>query len=347
MNVKKNTHYYGLDVLRLIWLYAIVHYHTYETFFFNDNYILRYEDSIYTRLEYLIRALSFSGFSIVTLSSFLLGWSHMNFKKWLSLIGIMCIGTYLLAAVEGDGFLAPYWEWDIYPFLAVSFTILLLLKSFPKLMYITSLLSIGVLFFPFWYWESHFPVGAWRDIFVGDCTVIKNGSWPLLPWIALPLIMFSLAHWIQSHNSAKKYVHNGSKQEFLLWTFLLLALLPWVADYFYTPIGPGFACYMHRRGPISFLSYWLWVLLLIRLSLLTTVNDYLNKFRFIHFLTSLQWSRNMGLAYALHFIFLDIGYNWSNIYLSHHYLLDVFFILMVIGVELLCRLLQKVRPPFW
>lgn len=342
--------FYGLDVLRLVWLFAIIYFHTLENFFYDNTYVLALGSSLFSFFQYPVRALVFSGFAIVTLSSFLLGWIDMSRKKWISLMGVLALGALFLSWLEGDEAQTFYIQWDIYYFHFASFGLIALLQLRRELLYTVTILFLPLLFFPVWNWDHLLDSTAWlKDLLLGDCTREGQGSWPLIPWLAIPLAMYSLAKYIQSHPNLKNKIHTLEKKETLIWAVLLITAIPWLGGYFHTPIGSKFSCYVHRRPPIEFWSQWLYVLFAMRISLLKSVNTYLHQKTIITHISKLQWSKNMGLAYALHFIFLNIGYNWKTTYLKEQFWIDIFFISMIVGVELTCRFLaflhQKVRPP--
>lgn len=341
MNTPSKPRFYALDVLKLIWLVTILHFHSYETFFYNDDFIMGAGESLLWVLHYPIRALSFSGFAIVTLTSFLLGWVHLTAKKWMSLMGILGLGALLLAWLNGDQNHTFYLQWDIYYFHFASFGIIALLQTQKKWLYALSVAFLPLLFIPVWNWDYLLNNTGWiKDAVLGDCTKDGHGSWPLLPWLAMPLAMYSLADVIKSDPSYKQRLFSFDKKELWVWSILLIAALPWLDGYFFTPIGPQFGCYMHRQPPLSFWSHWIWVLFLIRMGFLNTVNDYLKSKKWVQFISSLEWSKNMGLAYALHFLFLNIGYRWIDVFREHQFLVDIFNISMLVGVELACRILR-------
>lgn len=341
MTIKHRERYYGIDILRLIWLLAIIYFHCLENFFYSNEMALEPGFSFSYYASFLVRCLVFSGFAIVTLSSFLLGWIKMGFRKWCTLMGILALGALFLSWLQGTETQPFFFQWDIYNFHFASFALIAVLQIRMRLLYSVTLLLLPLLVFPIWQWDYLFDFNAsLKDILLGDCSINEGyGSWPLFPWLAIPLAMYSAAKWIQSHPNVKKRFHAPEKQELWIWGALLLASLPWLGGYYWTPIGPDFSCYVHRRPPIEFWSQWLWVLFLMRISFIEKVNEVLKPNKTIQFLSSLQWSKNMGLAYALHFIFLNIGYNWADEFRRQGLYLDLFFVFLVAGVEVSCRFL--------
>lgn len=344
MNTRYKTRYYGFDLLRLTWLFAIIYFHTLETFFYSNTYDLALGESLFSYFQYPVRALTFSGFAIVSLSSFLLGWITMDRKKWISLMGVLALGALFLSWLEGDENQTFYIQWDIYYFHFASFALIGVLQIRKPILYVVSLLFLPLLFYPVWIWDSALDSwGWWKDLLLGDCSrQVGQGSWPLLPWLAIPLLMYSAAKLIRSNPERESWSHSFGYREGALWAFVLVGLSPWSDGYFFTPIGSDFSCYVHRRPPIEFWSQWVWVLFLMRLSLVTFINLRLSNNRFVRFLSQMQWSQNMGLAYALHFIFLNLGFRWSELYKTEQHWIDVFFVFLILGVEALCLLLRAV-----
>lgn len=341
MNETRKTRYLGIDLLRLIWLFAIIYFHTLETFFYNNDYTLHFGESLFSFFQYPVRSLTFSGFAIVSLSSFLLGWITMDKRKWATLMGVLALGALFLSWLEGDEEKIFYIQWDIYYFHFASFALIGILQVRRSLLYTTTLLSLPLLFLPVWQWDHTLDsYGYIKDLLLGDCSrQVGQGSWPLLPWIAIPLTMYSLAKWIQSNTKIKQCFHFPHPHEWYVWAVLLITSLPWIGGYFWTPIGPDFSCYVHRRPPIEFWSQWIWVIFFMRLSFIESINKKLKQQTWLHPISNLQWSKNMGLAYAIHFVFLNLGHNFTDHFQTNALYLDIFFLSLLTGVELTCRLL--------
>lgn len=338
MTIEKTHRFYALDILKFIWLMTIIHFHVYETYFYSNELVLNVGNSFFSFLHYPIRALAFSGFAIVTLTSFLVGWVHLTLKKWLSLMGILALGAFFLAWLNGDEQQFFYLQWDIYNFHFASFLIIALLQTHKKLLYGVSILFFPLLFFPVWEWDYLLDGTGWlKDALIGDCIKEGHGSWPLIPWLAMPLGLYSIANIIKSNTNYKQRIRVISSKEFMVWATLLIVTLPWLNGYFNTPIGSQFSCYVHRRPPIYFWSHWMWVVFFIRIGFLDTVNNYLKNKKWVQFISSLEWSKNMGLAYAIHFIFLNLGSYWIEAFQERQYLLDIFNFSMILGVEWSCR----------
>lgn len=331
-------HYYGLDLIRLIFIWAIVNFHVYETFFYQTENILPTNYSIYSNLETLIKTFTFSGFGLITLSSFLMGLINMNFKKWKQLFIVFTVGCLLLALLNAENHQWFYFEWDVYNFLFVCFLLISILQLNHKLLYFTSILVFCLLFFPIWnldFYLNNLP--TLKNILLGDCNKPGLGGWPLLPWAGMVFASYSIGKYIQYNNELKSKLQIFTKIEFIIWFILIFSLSPWLGTYSLTPMGPDFACFTHRRPPIEFFSHWILLLFFIRISLVNSVNIFLKKQKWVLFISNLQWNKNLGLAYALQFIFLNIGYNWHDLYLNTPFLIDFFILFLFLGVEFTCR----------
>jgi len=82
------------------------------------------------------------------------------------------------------------------------------------------------------------------------------------------------------------------------------------------------------------------------LSLVDTFNGWLARRTWVRGVSQMQWSQNMGLAYALHFVFLNLGYRWVEIYKSDQQWIDVFFVFLILGVESLCQIFKILTQKF-
>ncbi len=343
INSQRLEHYYGLDLIRLVFVWAIVNFHVYETFFYQTTNILSLSTSVYSNLEIAIKTFAFGGFGLITLSSFLIGRIDMNLRKWKKLFFIFSFGCLLLAWLQAEDDQWFYFEWDVYNFLFVCFILISILQKNIKVLYTVSILAFTLLFFPIWNLDYHLndhPV--LKNIIFGNCNEWGQGGWPLLPWIGMVLGSYSLGKYIQSNDKIKSRLKITNKLELLLWLIVILGLSPWLGTYALTPMGPEFACFTHRRPPIEFFSHWLLLIFFIRISMITTLNEYLKDQKWMQFLSSLQWSKNLGLAYALQFIFLNIGFHWQHLYLNTPYLIDVFILTLFIGVELTSRIITRI-----
>lgn len=348
MTENKKPRFYGLDLLRLLFIFSILIFHTYETFFYNNEFILSDKKTVFLFLHVFARSFSFSGFGFVTLTSFLLGSLALTRKRWMYLMGVLSLGFVLLSWMEADGENLFFFQWDIYTFHFFSFALIWILNISPTLIKVVSFSALPLLFFPIWQLDVFLPDNTFiKDALLGDCSIIGHGSWPIFPWVAIPLVSYSLARYIFSSPLRLGKLGTFDKKEKWLWPLLLFLTLPFIGGYFSTPIGPGFACYVHRRPPIEFWSHWLWVIFFMRVSFLKTVNVYLKSKDTVQFLSKLQWSRNIGLAYAIHFAFLNLGYQGLSLYEKYPPLLDLFFITMLVGVEVTCRILIYLKNKCW
>jgi hypothetical protein len=166
--------------------------------------------------------------------------------------------------------------------------------------------------------------------------------------MGIVFIPFSIAQIIQKTPKYKNIFHDVlTKKELVAWLSIIILLSPWLGEYALTPGGPDFGCYVYRRPPIVFFSHWAIVLFLIRLSFVFKINNYLKEFKLIIYISSLHWNRHLGLAYGLHFIFLNLGYLWKDMYLTTPFLIDFFIVCMLISVELSSRLIfYFLKPDF-
>ena len=88
------TRIYGFDIIRLFCIWAIIIFHTYETLIFKDEIPQFLNHSLYSFIQHYARVLAVSGFYIVALSSFLIGYRRN--QKWGSLLALALFGFFLL-----------------------------------------------------------------------------------------------------------------------------------------------------------------------------------------------------------------------------------------------------------
>lgn len=287
----------GLDWLRLFAMLAISWFHFYENVIWNDHVIFEKQASVlFEFIQVYSRTLSFSGFVIIALTSFLMAatGSLSRFKKrhvWL--FALLCAGAFLvLPFYAGDG--SYLLEWDIYHLLLFNFLLLLIFRQYSS--YFFTLLGVAgfvLLWVPVW--DAQLPAGLISTIFVGDCSLQKQSPWPLLPWSGLIWFSFSLGIAVRKYRNEISHFHKG---EIIFLPFLFLGASQW-GSYYSTPVGETFYCYMNRQSPFVFWGHFIWVLAFIRISLTASLNQYFLSSRILSSVSRLQWSQSFGLCYLV------------------------------------------------
>ncbi len=327
---------YGFDLIRFFSVCAIIIFHSYETLIFKDEIPTFLDNSLYSYIQHYARLLTVSGFYIVALSSFLIGFRQN--QKWGHLLGLATIGFFLLAWVEADDLKSNYlFEWDIYPFLLTAWTPLFFAKKNVQAIKVMGFIGFVLLSFPFWKFLE-FKNNFLQIAFFGSCHNGQGQGWPLFPWIGIVWGFFFLGFFLKRNSQAFFNLKSFSSREKWMWGFLLFPSIFHLGAYYRVPIGPGFSCFVFRRSLTDFWAHMIFLLFAMRISLLENVNLWLKKFDLIQRLSALYWSQHFGICYIAHFFILGIfsipGYNF---YSQHPHLFDMVVVLTFPLTELLCR----------
>ncbi|MCR9204411.1 MAG: heparan-alpha-glucosaminide N-acetyltransferase domain-containing protein [Halobacteriovoraceae bacterium] len=321
-----------LDLVRLMAMLAIVTFHSTEFVFFSNNIQIQNSTYLYKILHEYARLVPYSGHYIILLSFFLIGYTgkvYKNLSRWVMLF--LSAHVMVMIAFHEGPFSTYKMEWDIYPFLAVSFLLLAFLqrinfKRWELLLLFSTLVlmvPIDVLNIP-----KSFPL--LKMVFLGHCEGQSLGAWPLFPWLALPLFSLSLG---KLSFEKLNFLKSMNFKELSLWSIGLgLSLAGFfkfhmpMKDSF--PIGGGFYCFILRRSVLEFWSSFFPLLFLIRLSFLVKAEFGLRK---------LSWNNNFAFTYIIHLGFLSLGVLGESLFLKMPLLFDLFIIIVIVGSEVLGR----------
>lgn len=290
---------YGLDLIRLIAFPAIVIYHFSWVFWFEppDPYPLPLRI-----LELYARFFSFSGFIVVFLSSFLIGFKSGEYKKhsWLPffLLGAWFIFCFLTYLKEGDSNI----DWDIYPLLLVGIVSgRLLLKQTRFSQNAFLVFSLFLLLFPVWEFQNSFnlPPYLGRTLF-GQCPE-DYSDWPIFPWVGL-MWLGMIGGSRMREGMQKGWDFGFRKWEYPLGIFLFAYFWQFKGAYFSVKLGDAWACFTFRQSPLIFWAHMLFWMALIRISFEPRVQNALKQNRYVLALSNLRISRYFFLSYILHYI---------------------------------------------
>jgi uncharacterized protein YqgC (DUF456 family) len=245
--------------------------------------------------------LSFSGFTVVFLFYFLLGFKGKNLnalksKGILFLSGLVFLSAICAIAFDSDFFL----EWDIYHFLIASFFIFIFLKNKLKGSSYQICFWLLLACTPFWAFEYR---GFGSDVLFGDC-VEGTGMWPLMPGLFFLFFAYTLGAFAKEKREAL-----GFKWSLAIVGLSLVGLAVVSSQYFrLTPLGSDFGCYVHRP-PV-----WVWITTVLSFGGLflgacnAKINDLALIKRLSEPLSRYEWNKNFGLCYLTHWGFLLILY---------------------------------------
>lgn len=327
----------GWDIIRLLSFIAIAYFHyLYFCWYLLEEPKPEYS-AIFHALSIYSRSISFSGFSILLLSSILWG-VNQKLPSYVFLF-------FFLMASLGLSFMTSdtYFElsWDIYFLLFVGFLSLKLIKN--KLL--IGIIGFIFLWIPFWKLRSyiHMPDGL-AEVLLGRCDT-DNGDWPIFPWIGLIWFGYGIGTIISTYSARLNKIN---RFEFMTWSLFLFLSLFGFGPYFHTRIGPGFSCDMFTQAPYIFWSHIIWILFLIRISLLDKVQIILQNNSVAKSISNLMISKKFWAAYFIHFMIIQ-AFSLKSEQIRNSSLLGVSaFLLLLPLTELILRILfsKKIKSIF-
>lgn len=299
-----------IDLMRALAFFAIIIFHASYTLWAPAGYDRVPEPDLWVwPLEAYARALSFSGFTIILLSFFLFGFKNEIGRGWQRLWLILA-GFFVVWAVVSGSF--PY-IWDIYPYLLIVLALAGWTRRWPG-WWLVILGGITVST-PFWNLE---PTLKWPDWLsgplFGNCSVNDSlgDDWPLLPWIGYPIFALGLGRLARDHEPRLR----GMKRlEIFFWVVVLALSLTQIGEYYVTPLGNRFACYIFRRPLETFWAHQIWVIFLVRLGFLPAVHTWLSRSTVINWLSRRAVNRRFFLAYFIHYPYC-LAWAWAAIALQ-------------------------------
>ncbi len=299
--------YYGFDLIRLVSYFAIIIFHTSLFYYYSPTISYSDVSSIVWAADRVSRIFAFSGFTVVFLSSLLLGQSRAPLRKRNRLFLVILFGWIYLSLLMHDRF---FLVWDIYTLLLVSF---LLMQAFEhwgkKWVRSAGLLGFGLLWFPIWKFSaqlSTLPDYAAHVLGFAECRGQEINEWPAIPWMGLIWLGYALGRELKELRESDQLARLELRwNETLLWAPILLASIPQWGAYYHIRLGEYFSCDAYRQDPIVFWSHFVWVAWAIRLSVDPRIQHWLGRWTVVRQISNLAISRKYWLAYALHYI-------WGN-----------------------------------
>lgn len=306
--VVERSRFYGLDLIRLMSFVAIAFFHISLIHYYELDVPLSDVSIIAAGIEVYSRLLSFSGFTIVLLTSFLTAYSNASFKARLRLYSVLLVAWVILSSLmntDYDSVLA----WDIYPLFIVGIITAAIAAQMRRfLINILGVIGLGMLWVPFWEYAGQLTLNSTLANVFGfaNCST-EIAEWPLLPWIGLVWLGFSLG------NEMKLVMQSGStrrlvipKLEFaVMVSVLMISLLNW-GPFYHIQLGDRFSCDAYRMPPLIFWSHLIWPLYLMRISVDPRVNRWLSKFSLMRWVSGLAISRKFWAAYILNYLLTHV-----------------------------------------
>lgn len=295
---------FGLDIIRTLSFFTIASHHfTLALFEVPAVFSPFYNSStVWKWIEVEARLLSFSGQTILFLTSVLISYTAKNHEKALRLIPIM-LALWVLSCYFDATPDSYFFAWDIFPLIALGLAgCYLITRVFPTRPWVLPLSGLILLSIPFWQFPSLQALDLYpRHILIGDCEE-ELSDWPVLPWVGLVFFGYGIGSMVKPHSTRLARFIKG---EHYFWIPLLLWTPLFWGTYYHMRIGTDFSCDSMRREPIAFLAHLFGILFVVRLCFLSAVNDYLKQNRFAQFLSRLEINVNFGIAYFYHFLLIS------------------------------------------
>lgn len=347
MSTTPRKHLFLIDLIRLISMVAIITFHSTEFVFYTDHILIKDQTILYQILHPFARLIPYSGHYIIFLSFFLIGFTKKIYKQLFRWLLLFLSAHVLVLLAFHEGSLKNFsFEWDIYPFLMTSFLAIHGLRNRgEKFLLGVAVASLMTLIVPIGNLNFSIDSPFMRMILVGICGEKNVGSWPLIPWLSLPLFAYSLGFLSRSFEAKLKKM---TISEGILWGVLLISAsygyityhLPVLADF---PIGNGFYCFILRRSSPEFWSSFFPALFLVRLSLLDTFSNRLESSKWSQVIADLSWNKNFVLTYIIQLSLLFLGSHFDEVFLKFPLTFDLFILLLFVGSEFLGRSVFRLR----
>ncbi len=330
----------GLDLLRILSMLAIhIHHFLWHAFYELDDPLKSHW--LWAPIDAYARTLSFSGFSIVLLTSLLYGLTSRLERRRLLLLPF-----FLLAWAS---FCLLVWRetpvllvWDVYPLLLIGFlSAEIFRKISPIFLRFSAIVGFILLWIPFWKWEIFSDLSLfWQQIVVGNCQE-DLADWPMLPWIGLVWLGYGLGFELQRLHLRRFSFRLGWGEIFVFLPLLVVSLWAW-GPYYRVLLGGGFACDVFRKEPYVFWAHMIWVSAFIRLSLEPRVQERLEKSKLIHSISSWGINQSFWIFYFSLYIFSFFALTGNGPYLREHPLMSfLIFVLLWLLADLSARWLPR------
>jgi len=301
----KENRIHGLDAIRLISFFAIATFHISLIHYFETDIAVANESIIIRIVEQIARALAFSGFTIVFLTSLLTSISSSSKLNRIRLFSFLIFGWFVFSALMSkphDSFLI----WDIYPLLFTGILTATVVEAYaPRLIPILGIIGFCMLWIPFWdlmQFDYRDVSDVWIVFGLAPCD-IGGIEWPILPWIGLPWFGYACGLFLKNYTSTDRLSElNLKKKEALFWLAVLIVSSFGFGSFYSIKLGSHFSCEAYRQSPFIWWAHFSWVLFFIRLSFDARVQAKLASLKLFRSISNLAISRKFWLAYFLNYL---------------------------------------------
>jgi len=299
---------HGFDLIRLISFFAIATFHVSLIHYYTRDIDIASESIIIRAVEQFARALAFSGFTIIFLTSILTAYSGSSLTKRINLFAFLLVGwvifSYLISGLRSEFFV-----WDIYPLIFVGILIMSIAEKFSyKLFLGFSAIGFALLWIPFWEFREVVNLSTDWKVVLGFADCEKDISeWPVLPWIGLIWFGYTVGYLLRITPKEKRgqFFQLRPKEAAVWLVFLTLGASQW-GTFFNVGLGEFFACDAYRQPPVKFWGHFIYVIFAIRISIEPRVQAFLASQKLFRSISGLAISRKFWLAYLLNYLFAHV-----------------------------------------
>jgi hypothetical protein len=289
---------YGLDVIRFVSFLAISGYHFIYVVWRNQpaQYdMVMSSDRLYKAvMEPFMHALSHSGFSILLITTFLIGFRNLTAKIHWRLFGYVFIAWLLFSWADQD-FKKLVLYWEVYPLLIVG----LVIVEFAHKVKLNLVYALGTLGFALTWVQfaaSHPGLPLWIEQSLFGTCAQDLSNFPILPWVGLVAFGYGLGLAAQQHPAYAAKIKTAE-----LWTWVVLLIsASFNLGAFFNIHAMDFECKAFHVPPLEYWSHMVFILFLMRISLVDRVNEFFRSH--LSTISRLQTSKNFFLVYAVQYL---------------------------------------------
>jgi hypothetical protein len=334
----KHQRFYALDLLRTCAIIVVSFYHMWESSFGESKMIFTATESVFGLLTpFFLDYWGYSGLILALVSFFLIGYStkKFNWRRYL----LVSIGLIGMMVHDQASLSIQSWNWNLYAYLLFSLLFVQIIPNSRKVLFLTAGISALSLLVPIDYYQTLKPhlSSLFDQMLVGDLDVNTTIGWGLLPWLSIPTLGYSLGRLLRQ-TSRESWVYQGFKFE----PQVLLAIAVGLVLVF--PFNPnisisnsGFYYYVFSGSLWFFWSRFLVLFIWMRLACMDRVNLFLGKFNWMRRISNLAWNKYFGLCYFIQLIIVPIVTEWSGAFKNQPLLMDLTWIGVLVGTELIAR----------
>ena len=300
----KSKRIYILDLIKILCFIPVsIHHFSVSMWSIPEFSPYKNVSNIWFFTEVFARTFAFSGQIILLVSSFLIAFTSIRHEKILKLLPLMLLFWFLSSVFDFSSENLYFWTWDIFPLIGFSLIVCFLAYHVKGTLYLMPILGLILLSIPFWEIKSLNDLPMYiKHILIGDCES-ELSAWPILPWSGIVFFGYGLGRLVKEYiNYFDKYIHIS---EMILWISILMLTFKQLIGYYNIGLGTRFDCDGMRTSPSVTVSNVLFIVFIIRISILAKVNARLSKNTICIFISKLNISRYFGFSYFLHFLVIS------------------------------------------